>query len=213
MNNLHVFAKHLAIVGLSCGLLACHGSEEPVDAAAVESRESRETDPQVDAGEAPADLETIRSLLQARHAEDLPSAEQLGKYPSAEASLRTLAEHGETMALRVRALALLEHFDSAATGELLTRVVTDLAAHPALRAAALTGMTGQPLDQQPARLPGVVAALRDADPRVQTAAVELLGQSEVGREALDQAVQTGALPEAVREQIEQLDSVDQLDAR
>ena len=189
------------LLSLCCSLAACHaGSEEPLDAASAEPRTDSQVE--VDSGQAPADLATIRSLLQARHAEDLPSAEQLAHYPSAEASLRYLAEQGETMVLRVRALALLEHYGSDATGELLTRFAADLELHPALRAAALTGMAGQALDDQPERLAVVVAALHDGDPRVGVAAVELLDRSAAGRDALSQASQAADLPKAVREAIE-----------
>jgi hypothetical protein len=186
---------------VTCGsLLACHaGPEESVDAAAAAQPRA---DASVDAGPAPADVDTIRALLRARHADDLPSAEQLARYPSAEASLRHLAEHGETMVIRVRALALLEHFGSDATGELLLRVVADAQLHPALRAAALTGMAGQPLDDQPERQLAVIASLADPDPRVGIAAVELLARSATGRELLDQAAQRDDLPKAVRERLD-----------
>lgn len=152
----------------------------------------------VEPGSAPADLDVIVALLQARHAEDLPSAEQLANYPSAEASLQLLAQHGETMLIRTRALLLLRHFDSATTGVVLLDIVGDEQAHPALRAAAVGGLAGQPLEDQPQQLAIVVAALRDQDPRVGLAAVEVLDGFGAGRQALRRSAEDRLLTDEVR---------------
>lgn len=148
------------------------------------------------------DVETLTALLKARHADDLPSPEQLAKYPSAEASLRHIAEQGDTMLVRVRALSLLRHFDSTASGELLAAIATNAQLHPSLRAAAVTGLAGQALADQPERLAIVVAALRDVDPRVGLAAVRVLDEFPAGREALRAAKAEADLPAKVRDAIE-----------
>jgi hypothetical protein len=177
--------------------LACHTSpDEPAS-------EPRADEPgAVESGGVPADVETLGALLKARHADDLPSPEQLAKYPSAEASLRYLGEHGDTMVVRTRALALLRHFDSAASGDLLATIASDAASHPALRAAAVTGLAGQALADQPERLAIVVAALHDADQRVGLAAVQVLDEFPAGREALSAAKADADLPTAVRDAIQ-----------
>jgi hypothetical protein len=178
-------------------IAACHaGPEEPVSQ--PDAGEGGALEP----GEVPADVERLTALLKARHAEDLPSADKLAEYPTAEASLRHIAEHGETMVIRVRALSLLRHFDSAASGELLAKVAGDTQLHPALRAAAVTGLAGQALADQPERLAIVVAALRDDDPRVGLAAVEVLDEFPAGREVLRAAKQEADLTPAVREAID-----------
>lgn len=182
-------------------LAACQaGPAEPLDA----PTEQAEADEQasVEPGSMPADLETIAALLSARHTEDLPSAEQLARYPSAEASLQHLAQHGETMLLRTRASMLLRHFDSAETGVLLIAIVGDPQAHPALRAAAVTGLGGQPLDDRPEQLEVIVAALADADPRVGIAAVQVLDGFGAGRQALRRAAKDEAVSPEVRAKIE-----------
>ncbi|MFV8752790.1 hypothetical protein ACNOYE_19775 [Nannocystaceae bacterium ST9] len=179
-------------------LVACQaGSDEPPDAPS-DDRQAEVSDP----SSPPADLDTIAALLRARHADDLPSAEQLANYPSAEASLRELGLHGETMLVRTRALALLRHFDSPPTGALLAELASDAAIHPALRAAAVSGLIGQPLDDQPERLAIVVAALDDGDPRVGVAAVEVLDAFGKGRDALREAAQREDLSSEVRAAIE-----------
>lgn len=181
-----------------CWLLtACHTTPDEPQVDEPAASEST-TEP----GQVPADVATLESLLKARHADDLPSAEQLAKYPSAEASLRYLGEHGDTMLVRVRALSLLRHFDSAASGDLLAAIATNAELHPGLRAAAVTGLAGQPLADQPERLAIVVAALRDADPRVGVAAVKVLDEFPAGREALQAAKAEPDLTPAVRDAIE-----------
>jgi HEAT repeat protein len=180
-------------------LAACQaGPSEPLDAPPGEAEAERSS---VESGAVPADLESIAALLSARHVEDLPSAEQLSRYPSAEASLQQLAQHGETMLIRTRALSLLRHFGSAETGTLLVEIIGDAKAHPALRAAAVTGMGGQPLEERPEQLEIVAAALADQDPRVGLAAVEVLDAFGSGRQALRRAAR-GELSAEVRAAIE-----------
>jgi hypothetical protein len=187
---------------MCCALLACQaGPSEPLDAPTSEAQRDAEQ-ASIEPGSVPADLDAIQSLLQARHTEDLPSAEQLASYPSAEASLQQLAQHGETMLIRTRALLLLRHFGSAATGVLLLDIVGDAQAHPALRAAAVGGLAGQPLEDQPEQLATVVAALRDGDPRVGLAAVEMLDAFPAGRQALRRATRDQQLADEVRAAID-----------
>lgn len=178
------------LLGITILLTSCRASsDEPLDAPNS-----------VDEAQ-PADVDAIARLLRARHVEDLPDAEALARYPSAEASLRHLAREGDTMVVRTRALSLLQHFSSEPTGALLAEVVSDGSMHPALRAAAIEGLAGQPLDRQPERLEVVLASLRDKDPRVGLAAVEVLEGFEAGRRALGE-VSVEDLPPAVRTKLE-----------
>jgi hypothetical protein len=173
---------------MCCVLVACQaGPSEPLDAPTDDAQGEGEQLASTEPGSVPADLDTIAKLLQARHVEDLPSAEKLASYPSAEASLQQLAQHGETMLIRTRALLLLRHFDSAATGVLLLDILGDEQAHPALRAAAVSGLAGQPLADRPEQLAIVVAALAEQDPRIGLAAVEVLDAFPAGRQALRRA--------------------------
>lgn len=183
-------------------VMACQaGPSEPLDAPTGDAEGESER-ASVEPGTVPADLDTITSLLKARHTEDLPSAEQLARYPSAEASLQQLAQHGDTMLIRTRALLLLRHFHSDATGVLLLDILADAQAHPALRAAAVSGLAGQPLEDRPEQLAIVVAALGDRDPRVGLAAVEVLDAFPAGRQALRHAAKDPQLAPEVRAAIE-----------
>lgn len=187
------------LLWMCCALAACQpGPDEPQAPTGAEQAEASGDG----AAPSPAEVAAMTARLKARHVADLPTAEQLAATPRAEASLREIARTGETMVVRTRALALLRHFHSPATGELLAGIVADAAAPKALRAAAVTGLGGQPLDAQPERLALVVAALRDDDPRIGVAAVEALGGSEGGRKALREAAQTGTLPPKVQAAIE-----------
>jgi len=191
------------LLWMCCVLTACQaGSGDPPDSPAHAQPAAGAEATTLDDGSAPAELATIAGLLRARHIDDLPSAEQLARYPSAEASLVELARKGETMLVRTRALTLLRHFHSESTGALLIEIVSDAQAHPALRAGAVTGLAGQPLDQHPERLAIVVAALADADPRVGVAAVEVLATFKAGREALRDAAGREDLGPTVRAAIE-----------
>lgn len=185
-----IFVLNLSIAALA----ACRGGEEPSESPSTERDASEDA-------ESPPDLDTIAALLRARHADDLPSADDLRKYPSAEASLQQLATHGETMLVRTRALRLLEHYASDSTHALLIEIVGGKA-HPALRAAAIEGLAGQPLDRLPDTLALVAAALEDGDPRIGLAAVATLGRSEAGKRALDEAKTTRTLAEPVRAAID-----------
>ena len=177
---------------------ACHPSQdEPIS-----NGDAELVEPEVEPGETPADAATIASLLRARHTEDLPSAEDLAKYPTAEASLRHLAMAGDSMVVRTRAMMLLRHFGSAETGTLLVSLVRDAELHPALRAAAVTGLAGQPIDDRPEQLELITAALHDADPRVGLAAVDVLDLSKSGRRELERALSREDLHVKVRSAIE-----------
>lgn len=187
------------LLWMCCALAACQASHEEPPQAPTDASQVETTD---DAAPSPAEVAAMSARLKARHVADLPTAEQLAATPRAEASLRELALHADTMLVRTRALALLRHFHGDATGALLAGIAADAAAPTALRAAAITGLAGQPLDRQPDRLALVAAALTDPDPRLGVAAVEALRASEAGRDALREAAQNDALSPKVRAAIE-----------
>lgn len=189
--------KRVSLFVFTCALAACRGSDEPSESPSSE----RSASDDAESAESPPDLDTIASLLRARHAEDLPSAADLEKYPSAEASLQQLARAGETMVVRTRALRLLEHYPSDASHTLLVEIAGGTG-HPALRAAAIEGLASQPLDRLPDTLALVSAALEDGDPRIGLAAVATLDRTSAGKQALAQAKSTGNLSEQVRAAID-----------
>ena len=113
-------------------------TEVPAEAEATDDRYA----------DAPEGTGTIASLLMAHHTEDLPDAETLHAHPEAEASLLWLADHGDRLVLRVRALAALRFFSGPDTRAAVLRFLGDGAAHPTLRAAAATGSGGLALDDE-----------------------------------------------------------------
>lgn len=121
---------------------------------------------------APEGTATIATLLLARHAGDLPDAAALARHPSPEASLVWLAEHGDPLIVRVRALASMRWFAGDAVRAEVLATLRDDTLHPTLRAAAATGSAGLTLDDE------LSAALQHAnetgDPRIAHAVAERL---------------------------------------
>lgn len=96
--------------------------------------------PQHEAAGAPAGTDDLARQLRARHAEDLPQVDELLKRSHAAESLRYVANHGQLLIERQRALSLLRHFPSPETRALLIRVGGDDEALVPLRAAALRSL-------------------------------------------------------------------------
>ena len=152
-----------------------------------------------EAGDAvPADAATLGELFRARHVEDVPSAADLSRYATAEASLQWLASNDGTAVVRVRALAALRAFPTDETSAFLRSVVLDENRHPAQVAAAIIGLSGRDLNTDSASASVVVGALRADDERVTNASVDALSRSDVGRAALESAVLDSTLPAGVR---------------
>lgn len=133
------------------------------------------------ASDAPSSVAAVKALLGARHTEDLPTAETLAAHENAGAALRYLADNGETMGLRARALATMRHVPSDETSTFLVTKATT-ARHPTLRAAALRGLAGPSLSAEVQEL--ATSSLRDPDPRIGLAAVEVLAPHPQGRATL-----------------------------
>ena len=104
----------------------------------------------------PADVPTLRGLLAAHHVADLPDGDTLRGYETGEASLQWLANYGDSMATRTRALMLLEHFGTDGT----RAFALDYLGHdePQLQAAAITALAGQDLDAAPDAVDAIAAA-------------------------------------------------------
>lgn len=89
---------------------------------------------------APAGTDALAAQLRARHAEDAPTGEALRALEGAEPALHFLAENGELMIERQRALAYLQHFPSDETRALLVRVASSEAQRAGLRTTALRSL-------------------------------------------------------------------------
>lgn len=153
----------------------------------------------------PADVRTLTALLSARHTEDLPGAEDLARYATAESSLRWLALGAETLVVRTRAATSLQHYGSAETGALLASLIAEPSTHASLRAGALVGLRGQPPERA---IAAAAPCLRDTDPRVAAAAATTLAGFDEGRAVLELALEADRLgdeplPEGGRDALEE----------
>ena len=145
--------------------VACAQAAPPEPTERSETTETHSDAPDRYAG-APESTRSIAQLLMARHKQDLPGKETLARYDDAEASLAWLAENGGRMVLRVRALGSLRFYTGDTTRQVLLRVLTSTDAHPALRAAAITGSGGFDLDRDTELRAAVEQSARHDDPRI-----------------------------------------------
>lgn len=155
-----------------CGLsLACSKTSSEVAApheAVAPSPIEAEAPGEPASATAPPGTERLAARLGARHTADLPTEDELARYPDFAASLRWIATHDPRMIARARALGLLRFDDGPQTRALLLSILDAPAAHPSLRAAAIVGSGGLGLDAElRARLD---RATQDPDPRVRAAA-------------------------------------------
>ncbi|MEZ4318848.1 MAG: HEAT repeat domain-containing protein [Myxococcota bacterium] len=160
----HLVAVLLLLVGCGSRTPAVATPADPLPASrpAASAPESRE-DPRPDG------VDAMSELLAAWHAEDLPGREALDRQPEAEASLVWLAQNGDVMNTRVRALKLLALYPSPEVAAVLFEIAGEPSNHAALRAGALHGLAGQDLTD-PALAELVQKSVDDEDPRVRAAA-------------------------------------------
>ncbi len=132
------------------------------------------TEPRTETAGLPSDtprgVQPIRTLLMARHAEDLPTADALNRHDDAEASLIYLSENDGLLMVRGRALSSLRFFPTERAERHLMAVLRAENTHPKLLAAALQGVQGR----DSAEVLALVRGFSDhADPRVRRAAAQV----------------------------------------
>ena len=150
------------VVLLALGTVACARPDEPPPTV-----EAREAGP-------PGSADTLRPLLMARHAKDLPSPRSSARHDDAAAGLRWLAEHDDLVVVRARALLLLRHFPDADTEVLLLRQLDDADSHQQLRAAAVRALSGFDLDARADLRAKAAAAVKSPDLPVAVSAARVL---------------------------------------
>jgi len=181
------------------------GAAQPATDDAGSPEVATEAGEVAEATEAPASAASIRPLLQARHAADLPGRAALEQHPDPEAALRWLADHDELMLVRARSLDLLGLWDTDENAAFLLAVATDTERHVKLRTAAILGLKRTELSTRNEVVEALFAIAADTEPR---AAVEAIGalapvasarpalESLAAREGLDATV-SAALAEAL----------------
>lgn len=135
----------------------------------------------------PADVASVRELLFARHAIDLPTHDVVVKNGGV-APLTWLATNDELLSVRERALLSLRSFTEPRAHDVCRSLVVDAEVHPKLRAAAIRCL--HPADLDAPTTKRVAEGLHDPDPRVVVASQALL--REAGRpDLLDAAATPG----------------------
>lgn len=152
----------------------------------------------------PAEHEKLHSLLTARHPEDLPDHDALVAN-GAPAGLVWIANNDEMVMMRERALLLLRTFPS---DNATCRQVFGSDQQPKLRAAAIRCLAGADLMGDATLRNQLLAAVRDADPRVGTAAVQVLAEVPAAQSGLKAALDDASLQDQVREELEKVVSAD-----
>jgi hypothetical protein len=146
----------------------------------------------------PPAAQGIAYLLNAHHAEDLPTRAELDAHLHAEAGLHWLATQSGTLGTQARALGLLSLYPSDATMALVDRRLVEPDLHPMLRAAGLNAVGGWPLSARAARVGMLRDALRSADVAVVVSAARAArGLPELTEEV--EQMRTGHPSTTVRE--------------
>lgn len=103
--------------------------------------------PTVDVPEAPGGVTAITGLLSAHHTDDLPEQSTLDAHDDALESLVWVANHGDVLAVRGRAMHLLGNYDDESAIQTQRSAVEDMDGHPIIVASAIRGLTARGLDQ------------------------------------------------------------------
>lgn len=148
----------------------------------------------------PAEHERLHSLLQAWHAEDLPDRDALVTNGAPE-SLVWIADNDAMLVIRERALLLLQHFPN--DNATCRQVFGDPAQHAKLRAASIRCLASVDLMADATLRNQMLGALRDEDPRVGTAAVQVLAEVPAAASGLKAALDDQTIQGQVREELEQ----------
>ncbi len=147
------------------------------------SREATDEDPgaDVEAPAAPEGVAKVRSLLGARHTQDLPSRQALDTHGDAAAALRWIAAYSDSLVEAERAAGLLALYPNQTTEAFCTELLGG-EAHPKIRAGAARCMQTQSLVLDGA-LATLLAAAASSDVRLSTAAVDSLVTTPTGLKA------------------------------
>ena len=118
------------------------------------------------------DRPSVRVLLKARHADDLPDRAALDAHDDAMGQLMALSKEDDELIVRERALLLLALYPESETARARLIEVATGTDHAKLRAAAFRGL--QPWAAEEEVIALAKAAADDPDARVQAAAAALL---------------------------------------
>jgi len=182
-------ATQISCFAVAVGIGGCEregtptSPEAPRNAAAVVQPAQTETETETETEAEAATPTGLRPLLLARHAGDLPTADELSRRNAASALLE-LAANDDSLLVRSRALSLLRHFPNADTEALLRSVAADTTLHVKLRAAALRSLGTYDLESRAELRTIVLSALNESNVMVATAAASALTGAPSARASL-----------------------------
>ena len=137
--------------------------------------ETTETTAQVAAEntfEIPESAQSIYHLVNAKHKEDLPDKTTLDAYPNATDGLLWLAENGDKLGIRSRALSLLGFYPSDSSKALVDAQLSAPEAHHLLKSGAYNAIAKWPAEVAVERIEAIRTGLQDDNPLVVIAAAE-----------------------------------------
>ncbi|MCP4810207.1 MAG: hypothetical protein GY913_24225 [Proteobacteria bacterium] len=182
----------------------------PSNATAVESRgpterRSTPTLPIEETSQAgPVGTDAIRSLLMARHDEDLPGVETFEAHENAQESLRWLAENDKQLVVQSRALESLGLWDSDENTAYLLAVVEDGTALEKKRAAAIIGLGHVDLSAREDARTKLLALVTGTEERLALESVGVLATVPEARDGLDALAADAELSPAVQARLAEL---------
>ena len=140
----------------------------------------------------PEKSQKLRALLLARHPEDLPDKAAMDLHGAPDA-LHWLATDDEMMIIRTRALTSLAQYDDPASTALCTGVFQEEDVHAKLKAAAIRCLAAADLMADATLRNQLLASVRDTDPRVGLASVEVLSSVPAAESGLKAAAEDPAV--------------------
>lgn len=140
----------------------------------------------------PASVDAVRSMLQVRHAKDLPTIGQIALHDEPVAALKWLVQNDDTVIMRVRAAERLGHFGT--SDDFLLGVLGDVEQRDSVRAGALRGLAALDVQARPAVFAALVQELSSPSRRMSLEAFDIMAGEAGLRADLMVMADEGRLP-------------------
>lgn len=191
---------NLVVAAAMAGLVAgCgnKGAKATPDPAPTEEAPAPEAD-DGEAAEATADWDDLRTMLQARHPEDLPTRRDLARVDRVRAGLKELVRTDDEAVIRARAASLLGMFDTDGAREFLVEVAADPEQPGTVRAGAIQGLGRMDLSAHAGVRAALIGHAGGEDVRLALEAVMVLKDVPEAADDLARLAADETTPEPVR---------------
>lgn len=193
----------LASLSLCVALSACDGersSTPPEEEAPAQQEPRAAAAPRVAATTPdPAEArDALRSLYSARHTKDLPSRETIEAHSDGEDSVRWLAQHDDSMAVRARALASLQMFPNDASEAVVRGVLSASDSSATIKSAAVRALQGWDLSGRADLRALAISGLESKEIPAAAAAAQVLAKVPEATEALERRLSESPPPAVER---------------